>query len=245
MRIAVAGGTGVVGRHVVELARARGHEVDVLSRSKGVDLTAAGTVDLTGVEAIVDVTSVSTTIASKAKAFFTATARNLLAAGQAAGVGHYVLLSIAGIDGAPFGYYAGKLEQERLVSEGSMPWTILRATQFHEFAGQIHQRMKVGPLSLVPAMRSQPIAAREVASRLVDLAEAGPAGRVPDLAGPQEERMADLSRRWAKATGKKGIVVEAAIPGEFGQAMRDGTLLARPGAEHGSQTFDQWLQSAH
>lgn len=105
-----------------------------------------------------------------------------------------------------------------------VPWTILRATQFHEFAGQIHQRMRLGLLSLVPVMQSQPVAVREVAARLVELTEAGPAARVPDLVGPRVERMAHLSRRWAAATGARGRVIEAPIPGGFDRAMRDGTL---------------------
>src|SRR5690606_28447067 len=100
----------------------------------------------------------------------------------AAGVGHHVALSIVGVDRAPYGYYAGKALQERLVTEGEVPWTILCATQFHEFAGQIYGQVKLGPIVVVPVMRSQPVAAREVAERLVELATDAPAGRVPDLA---------------------------------------------------------------
>ena len=241
MRIAVAGGTGTVGQHVVERAQARGHHVDVLSRSEGVDLADGGPLDLRGVDTIIDVTSTETASSAKSKKFFSAVTRTLLAAGQSAGVKHHVLLSIVGIDEAPYGYYSGKLEQERLVTNGALPWTILRASQFHEFAGQIFTRMKVGPVSIVPIMQSQPVAAVEVADRLVDLAEAGPSHRVPDLAGPRVERMAQLSRRWAAATGGKGTVLEVPLPGALGQAMRDGTLLARPGSEFGTQTFDEWL----
>lgn len=241
MKIAVAGGTGTVGRHVVERARARGHHVDVLSRSEGVDLATERPLDLSGVDTIIDVTSIETASAAKSKAFFSAVTRKLLAAGQRAGAKHHLLLSIAGIDEAPYGYYSGKLEQERLVTNGALPWTILRATQFHEFAGQIFTRMKVGPVAMVPFMQSQPVAAVEVADRLVDLAEAGPSHRVSDLAGPRVERMAHLSRRWAAATGGKGKVLEVPLPGGLGQAMRDGTLLARPGSELGTQNFDEWL----
>ncbi|MUN62812.1 NAD(P)H-binding protein [Kocuria sediminis] len=241
MRIAVAGGTGVVGRHVVEIARGRGHEVVVLARSQGVDLTTGAGLDLTGVQAVVDVTSIRTTSGRSSTRFFTAVTRHLLAAERAAGVGHHLVLSIVGLDDAPYGYYAGKAAQERLVQAGEVPWTLLRATQFHEFAGQVHERMRLGPVALVPAMRSQPVAAREVAARLVALAEAGPSGRVPDLAGPREERMAELSRRWAAAGGVRGRVLELPVPGGFGRALRDGTLLARPGCQHGEQTFEQWL----
>ncbi|MFC6258469.1 SDR family oxidoreductase, partial [Kocuria oceani] len=161
MRIAVAGGTGVVGRHVVETARGRGHEVVVLARSQGVDLSTGAGLDLAGVQAVVDVTSIRTTSGRSATRFFTEVTRHLLAAERAAGVGHHLVLSIVGLDDAPYGYYAGKAAQERLVQAGEVPWTLLRATQFHEFAGQVHERMRLGPVALVPAMRSQPIAARE------------------------------------------------------------------------------------
>lgn len=244
MRIAVAGGTGTVGRYVVERARERGHQVDVLSRSEGVDLAGSQPLDLSGVGVIIDVTSKETASAAKSTKFFTSVTRKLLAAGGAADVDHYLLLSIVGIDQASHGYYAGKIKQEQQVSESDVPWTILRATQFHELAGQIFTRMKAGPVSVVPAMQSQPVAANEVAVRLVDLAEAGPSQRVPDLAGPRVERMAKLSRRWAEATGAKGKVIELPLPGSFGRAMRNGTLLPQRGSDLGKQTFDEWLQHA-
>ena len=245
MRIAVAGGTGAVGRHVVDVARERGHDAVVLTRSNGVDLVAAHglAAALAGVDAVIDVASVQTVSSKAARDFFGAVTRHLLAAEEAAGVRHHVALSIVGVDDASYGYYAGKLLQEQLVEAGRVPWTLLRATQFHEFASQIFERMKVGPVVTVPAMRSQPVAAREVGERLVDLAEGAPAGRVRDLAGPHEERMSDVVRRWAKAVGRPGWVVEMPVPGGFGRAMRDGTLLPRPGAVLGRQTFDEWLAS--
>jgi uncharacterized protein YbjT (DUF2867 family) len=243
MRIAVAGGTGMVGHHIVDVIRERGHEPLVLTRSTGVDLTTgeglAGALD--GCDAVIDVTSVRTTSAKVSREFFGAVTRNLLAAEEAAGVRHHVALSIVGVGDAPYGYYAGKALQEELVAAGRVPWTLLRATQFHEFAGQIFERMKAGPVVPVPAMRSQPVAAREVAERLVDLATVEPAGWARDLAGPREERMADLCRRWAERVGKPGRVVEAPLPGAFGRAMRDGTLLPGPDADVGVQTFDEWL----
>ncbi|MEU3473853.1 NAD(P)H-binding protein [Rhodococcus sp. NPDC006774] len=139
MKLAVAGGTGTVGVHVVEVARQRGHEVVVLSRSAGVDLVSgSGLSDaLAGVDAVVDVASTQTISAKESMSFFAAVTRNLLTAEGAAGVGHHVALSIVGIDRAPHSYYAGKVEQERIIRAGTVPWTILRATQFHEFAGQI------------------------------------------------------------------------------------------------------------
>ncbi len=242
MKLAVAGGTGTVGVHVVEVARQRGHEVVVLSRSAGVDLVSgSGLSDaLAGVDAVVDVASTQTISAKESMSFFAAVTRNLLTAEGAAGVGHHVALSIVGIDRAPHSYYAGKVEQEKIIRAGTVPWTILRATQFHEFAGQIRARSSFGPVSIVPKMVSQPIAAREVAERLIDLAERSPAGRVADLGGPREERMAEMVRRYARSIGTRGLVLEVPIPGAYGRAMRDGTLVTTTDADHGLQTFGQW-----
>ncbi|WP_032403304.1 SDR family oxidoreductase [Rhodococcoides fascians] len=243
MKLAVAGGTGTVGVHVVEVARERGHDVVVLSRSAGIDLVSgSGLSDaLSGIEAVIDVASTQTISAKESTAFFAAVTRNLLTAETEAGVGHHLALSIVGIDRAPHAYYAGKVEQERIVRAGTVPWTILRATQFHEFAGRIRAQMSFGPVSVIPKMVSQPIAAREVAERLIDLAEQPPAGRVADLGGPREERMAEMVRRDARAVGARGLVLEIPIPGAYGRAMRDGTLVTTTDSDHGRQTFDQWL----
>jgi uncharacterized protein YbjT (DUF2867 family) len=127
------------------------------------------------------------------------------------------------------------------VRAGRVPWTILRATQFHEFAAQILGQVRVGPVSLVPKMMSQPVAAREVAERLVELAESGPAGLATDLAGPEVLRMRDLVRAYATATGVTGPILELPLPGGFGKALRDGTILAGPGADRGTQTFAEWI----
>lgn len=243
MRIAVAGGTGAVGRHVVEVARQRGHEAVVLSRSQGVDLVSGTGVAeaVRAADAVVDVASVQTRDSQASEDFFGAVTRGLLDAERRESVGHHVALSIVGVDAAPEGYYAGKVLQERLVAGGGVPWTILRATQFHEFAQQIHGAITVGPVTLVPWMRSQPVAAHEVAERLVALVEAGPSGRVADLGGPQERRMVDMVRAYARRTGARGPVVPVPLPGAFGRAMRDGSLVAGPAADHGRQTFDEWL----
>ncbi|MFD6420726.1 SDR family oxidoreductase [Streptomyces sp. NPDC060198] len=243
MKIAVAGGTGTVGRHVVDVVRERGHEAVVLSRSNGVDLVSgSGTAGaLQGVAAVVDVTSKQTMSAEASAEFFTSVTRRLLAAEQEAGVGHHVALSIVGVDRVPHGYYAGKVAQEQLVESGAVPWTILRATQFHEFAGQIYGQLKRGPVVAVPRMKSEPVAAREVAERLVELATGAPAGRVPDLGGPQVESMTAMVRAYAHHTGKRGLIVEVPLPGGMGRAMRDGSLLTRAPADHGSLTYATWL----
>ena len=245
MRIAVAGGTGAVGTHVVELARGAGHDVVVLSRGAGVDLTTGtGLAEaLVGVETVVDVASTFTLDAQESRTFFGTSTRLLLEAEQAAGTRHHLVLSIVGVDRAPHGYYAGKVLQEELVAAGDVPWTVLRATQFHEFAGQVHGSTTVGSLVLVPRMRSETVAARDVAARLVELVGAGPSGRVADLGGPETAWMADLSRAWARHRGDRRPVLGVPLPGALGRAMRDGTLVSSPDADHGTTTFAEWLQS--
>lgn len=243
MRIAVAGGTGKVGAHVVAAARERGHDVVVLARGNGIDLVAGtGVADaLESVDAVIDVTSVTTLDGDESVAFFEATTRTLLAGEVRAGVGHHVALSIVGIDRAPEGYYAGKVAQERLVEGGEVAWTIVRATQFHEFAGQIYERAKIGPIHVVPKMRTQPVAAREVGEHLVSLAEAGPAGRARDFAGPREESLVDMVRGLARARGSRAGIPAIPLPGASGRAQRDGSLLPGPDAILGTQTYAEWL----
>ena len=178
-RIAVAGGTGVVGRHVVAALAARGAEPVVLSRAAGVDLVTGQGLDaaLEGVGAVVDASGTRTQRRATAVAFFTTVTRHLLAAGQRAGVRHHVALSIIGIDRVESGYYAGKQAQEQAVLSGPLPATVLHTTQFHEFAAQV-LALVPGPVAPVPVLRVQPVAAREVAAALADLALA-PAPSAP------------------------------------------------------------------
>ncbi|WP_255771637.1 SDR family oxidoreductase [Pseudarthrobacter sulfonivorans] len=245
MNIAVAGGTGTLGRHVVTIAQARGHRVVSLSRAEGVDLVSgAGLAEaLKGVDAVIDVANIQTLNGKKSVDFFTAVSGNLLRAEKVAGVGHHVALSIVGVDRAPVGYYAGKLAQEDVVRNGGVPWTILRATQFHEFAPQMLERSSLGPLVLVPRMASQPVAAHEVAAALIDAAEAGPQGRAADLGGPERKQMAHLVRAYARKHGQKKRVIEFTAPGRLWRAMRNGSLIPAAGAAVGRQTFGEWLET--
>jgi uncharacterized protein YbjT (DUF2867 family) len=242
MRIAVAGGTGVVGRHLVAALRGAGHEPVVLARSVGVDLTTGAGVDdaLRGVGAVVDVSNVATTRRSAAEAFFAAATGSLLEAGRRAGVGHHVVLSIVGVDLVDMGYYQAKRLQERLVLDGPVPASVLRATQFHEFAGQLVGRMP-GPVALVPRMRVQPVAAREVADALAELVVGPAVGSGPELAGPEVHELPDLTRRWLRATGSRRPVVPLRLPGAAGRAAAEGALVPSGAGPRGRETFDQWL----
>ncbi len=244
--VAVAGGTGLVGRMVVERLHAAGNVPVILARSKGVDvLTGAGLDDaLARVTAIVDVTNVTTNSRRKALAFFGAGTRNLLAAAERAGVNHHVVLSIVGCDRVHFGYYEGKRRQEELALAGPVPATVLRATQFHEFPAQVLARVP-GPFALAPRMRSQTIAAAEVADELVRLA-AGPAvGLAPDLAGPEVHEMPDLIRRVLRARRSRRIALPVPIPGAAGKAMANGALLPTGDGPRGRVTFAEWLAATY
>jgi uncharacterized protein YbjT (DUF2867 family) len=242
MRIAVAGGTGVVGQHVVAAAAAAGHEPVVLARSRGVDVTTGRGLHaaLAGAEALIDVSNVVTSSRRRSVAFFTAATEHLLAAGQEAGVQHYVALSIVGIDRVDFGYYEGKRVQEDLVLSGPLPASVLRATQFHEFAGQVLARVP-GPVALVPRMRTQPVAAREVATALVALATSPAVGRAPELAGPDVHDLIDLARQVAKVSGQRRPVVPVRMPGATGRAMATGALLPTGPGPRGTRSFASWL----
>ncbi len=245
MRIAVAGGTGTVGRYVAEAARAAGHDVTILARSSGADVIAGEglTAALDGADVLIDVTNVSTVSARKARAFFETATRHLLQAETQAGVGHHVALSIVGIDAIDASYYAGKLAQERAVAASDVPHTIARTAQFLEFPGRLLSSM-AGPVVVMPRTLMRPVAAREVGEHLVAVAAAAPVGRAPDLVGPLDEELADLARRQLAFDGVRRRVLDVRLPGAYGEGLASGSLRGGPGAVHGAITFDQWLRSA-
>jgi uncharacterized protein YbjT (DUF2867 family) len=227
---------------VVEAARSAGHDVVVIARSAGVDLmTGAGLDDaLRGVQVVIDVANVTTMSRKKAVGFFGAMTERLLAAEQRAGVGHHVALSIIGIDRVDYGYYEGKRRQEELVTAGPVPWTILRAAQFHEFAGQMLDRLP-GPVTPMPRMLSQPVAATEVAEELVRLAAGEPRGFAPEIAGPERLYVTDMARDVIRARHQRRVILPLRIPGAVGKAMREGGLLPTGEATVGRIRFADWL----
>ena len=244
MKIAIAGATGVVGSHIVNAARQRGHDPIALSRSGGIDVAAGDGLlsALVGVDVVVDVMNADSLEEGPATKFFTTAANNLQHAAHEQGVGHVVTLSIVGIDEIPFGYYKykAKLAHERVAAVGPVPSTIQRATQFHEFPAQLLTTMRDGDHATVFDVRVQTVAARTVAETLLAVAEQPPTGRAPDLAGPQSADLVDLARAFA-ACHAHGIEITADADTMAGLAPD--ALLPADGAELRGPTFEQWLTS--
>lgn len=240
--IAIAGGTGALGAQVVEAVRRRDLTPVVIARSHGVDLTTGAGLDeaLAGVDAVVDASNVAALRAKSAIAFFEAATSRLLAAGERAGVRHHLAVSIVGCDRVDLGYYFGKRRQEELVRTGPVPWTIVRATQFHEFAGQMLERSP-GPVGVVPKMLSQPVSARALADLLVDIALGEAVGLAPDVGGPEQHLMPDLARRLVAHRRQRTKVVSAPLPGKAGRQIAAGGLLPGAGATILPETYDEWL----
>ncbi|MEU5163458.1 NAD(P)H-binding protein [Streptomyces sp. NPDC020875] len=243
MRIAVAGATGNIGRLTVAALDRNGHEVVGISRSLGVDLVTGEGLDaaLTGVEAVVDATNNPPGEREGAVGYLGTATRNLLAAGARAGVRHHVLLSIAAaarVDGNA--HYAGKREQERLVAEGPVPWTIVPATQFHDFAEMVAGWSERDGVATIAPLLVQPVAPADVADVLAELAAGEPKGRYPDLAGPDTHDLVDMARRTHRARGRSVKLVPT-WSGIFGPAMAGDVLLPAGGARIAPTTFEAWL----
>jgi uncharacterized protein YbjT (DUF2867 family) len=251
-KIAVAGATGRVGRHVVDVLEADGRDVVPMSRSSGVDVvTGEGLAEaLAGVACIIDVATQPSPDQAAATAFFTAAARNLQEVGKRAGVEQIVVASIIGIDRFTAGYNAAKVAQERAMLSGPIPVRILRAAQFHEFVPELVEWGRQGEVSYVPSWPTQLVAARTVAEALVELANgSGPAREssgqpFPEIAGPREENLLDVAKLLAARRGdplRIEVVSNAADPDS--ELYETGALLPGPDATLAGPTFEEWLNS--
>ncbi len=253
--ILVTGGTGLLGAKVVARLLGDGRPVRVLSRRPQPpatfpekaqwavgDLTAG-----TGLEAALDGVGTVVHCASDTRHWKNdpVAVRHLIGAARAsAGPPHVVYVSIVGIDRVPFGYYRAKLEVERLIEESGLPWTVLRATQFHDLLLSVAQQMCRLPVVPVPSdVVFQPVDVGEVADRLAGLAEGQPAGRVPDMGGPAPWEFADVVRAVLRTSGRRRPVVQVPFPGKAVGALRQGGLLAPEGAV-GRRGFDAFLATA-
>jgi uncharacterized protein YbjT (DUF2867 family) len=246
MRIAVAGATGNIGALTVAALERDDHEVVRISRSLGVDLTTGDGLDdaLAGVEAVVDATNSPARDEAEVVAYFGAATRHLLAAEEKAGVRHHVLLSIVGIHEIEGNaHYAGKREQERLVSAGPVPWTIVPVTQFHDFAEMVAGWTEQDGVAPIAPLLVQPIAAADVAEVLAEIATGKPQGRYRDVAGPEPQDLVDMARRTFEARGR-AVTLVPTWSGVFGLAMAGDVLLPAADARIMPTTFEEWLKSA-
>jgi uncharacterized protein YbjT (DUF2867 family) len=252
-RIAVAGATGRVGRHVVDALGDQGYEVAAIARSAGVDLvTGDGLADaLNGVECVVDASSGASPEQQAATDFFTVAARNLQQLGARASVRRIIVVSIIGTDRFTAGYGAAKQAHERAMLAGPIPATIVRAAQFHEFVSQLMDWGRQDSTIYLPKMRTQLVAARTVAETLADLATGrGPAPSggngtpVLEIAGPREENLVEAARQLAEHRGEKVQIKAVSNHDDPDDALYEsGALLPGPHAILAGPTFEEWLRS--
>ncbi|MEU6406505.1 SDR family oxidoreductase [Streptomyces sp. NPDC046985] len=238
--ILVTGGTGTLGRPVVERLRADGHEVRVLSRRTppyAVDLRTGGP----ALDAAVAGADTIVHCASSPRGGDEEAAAHLIAAARAAGVAHLLYVSIVGVDRVPLGYYRTKYAVERLIEDSGLGWTVLRATQFHDLLVSLFQPLARAPVVLLPAgVCDQPVDVGEVAAALAELAAGGPAGRVPDVGGPEVRAVESLARAYLRATPRRRPVLGVPLGGRTYRAFREGGHLA-PSRAVGKRTFEEYL----
>jgi uncharacterized protein YbjT (DUF2867 family) len=243
MRIAVAGATGNIGALTTAALERDGHDVVRISRSLGVDLVTGEGLDaaLAGVDAVVDTINGQGGSPEETVAYFAATTRNLLDAEARAGVRHHVLLSIVGLRRVVGNaHYAGKREQEHLVESGPVPWTIVPATQFHDFAAMVSSWTEQDGVATIAPLLVQPIAPADVAEVLAEVAVGDPKGRYADVAGPEPQDLVDMARRTHQARGREVKLVPAWST-MFGPEMAGNALLPGEGARLAPTTFEEWL----
>lgn len=247
MRVLITGGSGELGVHLSRRLVARGHEVTVASRSaRTTRQIPAVELDLSsgvGLEAIAGHDTVVHLASDpfNAQQVDVAGTRSLVDAAAAGDVGHLVAISIVGIDDHPYPYYRAKAEMERIVRSASVPWTILRATQFHSLIPRFIDGVPaVGFVPVPGGVNLQPVDVSVVAARLAEWVEAGPSGRVPDLGGPEVIALRTMVRDVLRAKRLRRLVVPFPVPGALGRAFRDGRMLTTPTAE--GRTWAEYLE---
>lgn len=248
MKVAVAGATGRVGRHAVDVLTERGHEAVAISRSAGVDvITGDGLADaMTGVDAVIDAATGASPDEEQATRFFTTAARNLEQAAGRAGVRRMVVVSIIGTDQATAGYGAAKKAHEQAYASGPIPARIVRAAQFHEFVPVLMEWGREGDVIHLPPMRTQLVAARTVAEVLADeataLEPASGSTEILEVAGPREENLADMAALYAARRGDTAKIEVVADPTDPNSELNEsGALLPGPDAILAGPTFEEWL----
>jgi uncharacterized protein YbjT (DUF2867 family) len=250
MKVAVVGGTGQLGKPLVAELASQGDEVLSLSRTaprklpdgplhRRVDLTTGdGLAEaLAGVEVIVDASSSSTP--RRAAPVMVEGTKRLLRAGAEAGARHYVGISIVGCERVPMAYYKVKVKQEEAIAAGAIPWSLLRATQFHTLIDHLFKQDARFGVVRAGSARFQPVDPRVVAERMAAAAHADPAGRLRDVAGPEVLTLSELAKAWRRA-GHRALPLRFPMIGPIGRPLREGALC-NPDAAAGGRTFEEWL----
>lgn len=244
--ILVTGGTGTIGRHAVPLLRAAGCKVRVLSRhardrGDGIEYLAVDLLKGDGLDQAVDGVDVILHLAGGPKGDDIGT-RNLVKAAEQADVGHLVHISVTAVDQLPLTYFKSKLGAEQAVLQSSVPSSVLRVAQLHDFAWNTVRMMAKMPVLPMPGgVRFQPVDGRDVAQRLVELALGEPQGLVPDLVGPKVYSLSELAHDYLRATGKHRLSLPIRVPGKAGKVYRAGSNLTLSGADVGTHTWEDFV----
>jgi uncharacterized protein YbjT (DUF2867 family) len=247
MKIVVIGGTGLIGSKLVTKLRTLGHEAVAAAPNTGVNtLTGEGLAEvLKGTQVVVDVSNSPSFEDAAVMDFFQTSTRNLISYETAAGVGHHVALSIVGADRLPdSGYMRAKVAQEKLIKEGPIPYTIVRATQFFEFAKRIADEATVGNRVLLPPVLFQPMAADDVASALCKVATNSPLNGTIEIAGPKAFPFDELIRQRLNALNDPREVVADPRARYFGTELSERSIVPGDTAELGETRFEDWLSQA-
>jgi len=256
-RILITGGTGTLGRQVVTLLREAGYQIRLMSRSPAPSPMLHGTewvrADLSTGQGLANAVQGVSTIVHTASSPLRHSqqvdvdgTRLLLEQARTAAVSHFVYISIVGIDRLPFGYYRCKLTAEALIQSSGLPWSMLRATQFHSFLDATLQAATRIPLltPLPTDLRFQPIAESEVARRLCELVQDAPAGRVPDIGGPEVLTLGELAKTWLTLRQMHRLILPISLPGKSAHALRQGYMTCPLRAE-GKITWAEWVRQKY
>jgi uncharacterized protein YbjT (DUF2867 family) len=244
MKLVIIGGTGLIGSKLVARLREHGHEAVPASPDTGVNtLTGGGLADvLQGSSVVVDVSNSPSFEEEAVMAFFTTSTRNLLEYAAAAGVGHYVALSVVGTERIPDSpYLRAKNAQEKLIKGGGIPYSIVHATQFFEFVTRIADEATIGTTVRLPQVLIQPMAADDVAKAVARIAVGAPLHGMVEVAGPQQFRFDELIRQGLSARNDPRHVIADPHARYFGAELAERSLIPADGARLGEIRFEEWL----
>jgi uncharacterized protein YbjT (DUF2867 family) len=247
MKIVIIGGSGLIGTKVGNILRKRGHEVLAASPNSGVNtITREGLAEaLSGAQVVVDVANSPSFEDKAVLEFFETSGRNLLAAEAAAGVGHHVALSIVGTDRNPdSGYLRAKLAQENLIKAAKTPYTIVRATQFFEFAGAIAQSGTVGQTVRLPSALFQPMSSDDVAAAVAEYSIGAPVNGMVEIGGPQKIPMSEFVAIYLQSIGDARQVIPDVLARYFGAELDDRSITPDSNARLGKIRFEDWLKQS-